>query len=283
METVISPDRVSGHVIQKYHFKVLTPEGLRETDNEELAESGKVKRYVFNELSPSSDEGEIGEQTVTEERPDESVDEESEGGLAGGDMVEGLLKRVEELSDELVKTQMKLEKQERELEEKLSQARKEGFEEGRQKGEEEGKSACMREVENLRERMATALESLEEGRRKFLQKVDTIEEELIETALDLAKEVIAKEIGRDSKEIAHRLARLLLTEVKEAASVTLKVSPEDYDYLKEKFQNDDRLQLVADPSVAPGGVVVISDIGSIDGEIMQRFERIKEAVFGTVK
>jgi flagellar assembly protein FliH len=71
--------------------------------------------------------------------------------------------------------------------------------------------------------------------------------------------------------------------VKEAAEVTLKVSPEDYDYLREHLAENREVEIVADPAVAPGGVVVLSDIGHIDGEIMHRFERIKEAVFGTVK
>jgi len=139
------------------------------------------------------------------------------------------------------------------------------------------------EIEALRKRLTETIATLQESQQRFIKKVDTIEEELIETALDLAKQVIVKEIQSDSKEIALRLAKLLLTEVKEAATITLKVNPDDFDYIQANLETQSNLKIVADPAVGSGGVIVLSDIGNIDGEIMHRFERIKEAVFGTVK
>jgi len=116
-----------------------------------------------------------------------------------------------------------------------------------------------------------------------MKKVDTIEEELIETALDLARQVVVKEIESSAQEVALRLARLLLAEVKEASKVKLKVNPDDYEYVKANLETTKNVKIVPDPAVGAGGVVILSDIGNIDGDIMHRFERIKEAVFGTVK
>lgn len=284
METVIPPHKKSGHVIQKYRFKVLT----REMDGRDEASGGGVQPYAFKDLSQTGEE-------PSSRRPEEAMEEappasaeaseemaqmsEEEESASGGS--EELLRRIDELTTDLVKTQMALEKKEAECEERAETSRREGFDEGM----EAGRAACREESEKelapIRERLAAAVEALEESRELFLKKVDTIEEELIETALDLAKQVVVKEVERNSKEVALRLAKLLLSEVKEAANVTLRVNPEDYDYLRERLGDSERVTIVSDPAVGPGGVIVVSDIGHIDGEIMHRFERIKEAVFGT--
>ena len=263
METVIPPDKTSGHVIQKYHFKVLSEDVVKE------------------ETLPSNEDLTEGQGRVQEEHADymqqpPTVEPKNE-------VVEQMLKKADELSTNLVKMQMQLEKQQQEFESRIEEAKATAFEEGK----EAGRKACMEQVEaaaeEQRKRFAAAIEALERSRQMFLKKVDTIEEELIETALDLAKQVVAKEVQNDSKEVALRLARLLLAEVKEAAEITLKVNPDDYEFIKKDLEEGGNIEIVADPAVAAGGVIILSDIGNIDGEIMHRFERIKEAVFGTVK
>ncbi|BDY12579.1 flagellar assembly protein FliH [Hydrogenimonas cancrithermarum] len=266
METVIPPDKISGHVIQKYHFKVLAEEKEereetscdREREDVEPIQKGSVDSH---DTMPAHGNAEPERDAV----------------------VEQMLKKADELSGNLVKMQMQLEKQQEEFERRLEEERTRAFEEG----EKAGRDACSREmehqVEELRTRLVATIEALETSRQMFMKKVDTIEEELIETALDLAKQVVAKEIQNDSKEVALRLARLLLAEVKDAAKITLKVNPNDYDYIKEHLEASQNIEIVPDPVVGMGGVIILSDIGNIDGEIMHRFERIKEAVFGTVK
>ncbi len=263
METVIPPDKTSGHVIQKYHFKVLSEDAVKE----ETLSSGDD---LTERDDGAPDEYEDAMQQPRDVEPKDEV-------------VEQMLKKADELSTNLVKMQMQLEKQQQEFESRIEEAKAAAFEEGR----EAGRKACMEQVEaaaeEQRKRFAAAIEALERSRQMFLKKVDTIEEELIETALDLAKQVVAKEVQNDSKEVALRLARLLLAEVKEAAEITLKVNPDDYEFIKKDLEEGGNIEIVADPAVAAGGVIILSDIGNIDGEIMHRFERIKEAVFGTVK
>ncbi|WP_456323216.1 flagellar assembly protein FliH [Hydrogenimonas sp.] len=259
METVIPPEKIKGHVIQKYHFKVLA--------------SGTAKESP-EETNPSSESDESCEipPEISSDRKEDTHHEE---------VVEQMLKKADELSSNLVKMQMQLEKQQEEFEKRLEEAKRKAFEEGQKAGEEACKARMQEEIDTLKERLAASIAALEESRNQFEKKIDTIEEELIETALDLARQVVAKEIDKDSKEVALRLARLLLTEVKEATKITLKVNPQDYDYIKDRLVSSDNLQIVSDPAIGPGGVLILSDVGNIDGEIMHRFERIKEAVFGT--
>ncbi len=261
METVIPPDKTSGHVIQKYHFRVL---------------SGGVAQVEESSVENRPEEVEVHKEQA---EPLESAP----AGEAKDEVMEQMLKKADELSTNLVKMQMQLEKQQEEFEKRLEEAKAAAFEDGKSVGAKEAIEQMEREIEEQKRRLADAIEALEKSREMFLKKVDTIEEELIETALDLAKQVVAKEVENHSREVALRLAKLLLAEIKDAAKVTLKVNPDDYEYVKEHLQKSDGgLEIIADPAVGAGGVIILSDIGNIDGEIMHRFERIKEAVFGTV-
>ncbi|WP_300366129.1 flagellar assembly protein FliH [Hydrogenimonas sp.] len=272
METVIPPDKISGHVIQKYHFKVLSQnvDEMERAPEKPVAQA--VEPHTFRELESEAEE--YPDMTAETNLPDETDRDE---------VVEQMLKKADELSTNLVKMQMQLEKQQEEFEKRLETEKERAFEEGTENGRKQCTEEINREIETLRMRLASSIQMLEDSQKQFLEKVGTIEEELIETALDLARQVVAKEIQNDSKEVALRLARLLLTEVKDAATITLKVNPEDFEYIKTKLEKSKNLDIVPDPAVSAGGVIIVSDIGSIDGEIMHRFERIKEAVFGTVK
>ena len=89
------------------------------------------------------------------------------------------------------------------------------------------------------------------------------------------QEVIQKEISEDSKEIALNLAKALMDDIKDATKITIKVNPKDVKYLKENLQN---VEIVEDDAVKEGGVVILSDVGNIDAQILQRFKAIKEAI-----
>jgi flagellar assembly protein FliH len=263
-------------VIQKYTFKVLTTDDLEKRTEGQCQEKGGTEPYIFGELG--TDNEDVGTEPAAAEMVGSEIETPS---VASDAMLEEMLKKVDELSSELVKTQMLLEKQEKEFASQLEVVRKEGYEAGYQAGKQECIESFEKETKAMQERLSESIALLEESRRKFLEKVDTVEEELIETALDLAKQVVVKEVEKHSKEIAYRLAELLMKEVKEASEVTLKVNPEDFEYLKEKFAQDGHVKVVPDKAVAPGGVILLSNVGNIDGEIMSRFERIKEAVFGS--
>ena len=284
METVIPPEKLDGHVVQKYQFKVLSGESKPQSEE---ANDGGVKPYIFGELEPfETEEPPFSQNMESEPEPVESPEAEkpAEGEEVASrpdPVMEEMLKKADELSSQLVKMQMELEKQQREFEERLAQMHESAFAEGLEEGKKQCSETLSKEMEEQKARLAASIEALEESRKRFERKIDTIEEELIETALDLAKEVVIKEVRSDSKEVALRLARLLLTEVKEASKVTLKVHPDDHDYLKSRLEPSESLEIVPDPAVGQGGVVILSDVGNIDGEIMHRFERIKEAVFGT--
>ena len=267
METVIPPDRTAGHVIQKYNFKVL----VAAKDESDEA----VEQNVAEALKQTEEQKEnIEVQTA------ESQENLSESASSKDEMIEELLKKADELSSNLVKMQMQLEKQQDEFSNQLKEAKETSFEEGKMAGISECETKYKNEIDELRSRLSHTIAVLDQSRDGFLKKIDTIEEDLIEAALDLAKEVINKEIDKNSKDIALRLSKLLLEEIKDATKITLKVNPEDYEYIKNSLEDVTKIEVISDPAVGLGGVVIISDSGNIDAQILSRFNRIKETLFG---
>jgi len=267
METVIPPNRTAGHVIQKYNFKVFTV--TTKDESEEATEKNIAEALKQIDEQESSQEQEVATQ-------EESIEPNSQK----DEMVEELLKKADELSTNLVKMQMQLEKQQEEFNIQLKEAKETSFEEGKMAGINECEAKYKNEIDELRGRLSHTIAVLDQSRESFLKKIDTIEEDLIETALDLAKEVINKEIDKNSKDIALRLSKLLLEEIKDATKITLKVNPEDYEYIKNSLEELTKIEVVSDPAVGLGGVVIISDSGNIDAQIISRFNRIKETLFG---
>jgi len=97
-------------------------------------------------------------------------------------------------------------------------------------------------------------------------------------AVDIAKEVIVKEVSEHSAEVAYSLAKELLDSLKDATKVLLKLNPEDYALIIKDFEGEDRIKIQPDKAIAKGGVVIMSDDGNLDGTIMSRFQTLKRTI-----
>jgi flagellar assembly protein FliH len=104
--------------------------------------------------------------------------------------------------------------------------------------------------------------------------LNSLENELSKASINIASEVIAKEIENDSAKVALHLTKALMNDIKEARKITLKVSPYDYDFIVNNF-NHPEVEIVNDMSVAKGGIIILSDMENIDGSIAQRLGNIK--------
>jgi flagellar assembly protein FliH len=107
---------------------------------------------------------------------------------------------------------------------------------------------------------------------------ENIEKELVDAAIDIAKEVLASEIGANSSKIALNLAKALIEDVKGAMKIKIKAHPEDSAYLKENIQTNGVLEVIPDNAISKGGIVIESDAGNVDGTVMTRFQAIKRTI-----
>ena len=206
----------------------------------------------------------------------EIVNENEQNSIQNNELIERLLGKIEELSNNIINIEQNFKEQLNECKRQIESERQKAFDEGYKKGLEEGKKLVENELNEKMHLLETSIEKIDKINETFEEKIVSIEKELISVALDIAKEVIQKEVSESSKEIAYNLAKSLMDEVKEATKIKIKVNPKDAEYLKNKDLKN--VEILEDPAVKEGGVIIISDVGNIDAEIINRFKAIKEAI-----
>jgi len=243
-----------------------------------------VERHIINNYTfKSFDENETQEQCKNDSEPknihsenNKTVENQTPSVSNNNEIIEKLLQKIEELSNNIINIQTKFEQQLNECKQQIETEKNKAFEEGYKKGKEEANQELSKELEEKINLLEKSIEKVDKINEVFEEKILSIEKELISVALDIAKEVIQKEISENSKEIAYNLAKSLMEDIKDATKIQIKVNPKDAKYLKE--QDLKNVEIIEDEAVKEGGVVLISDIGNIDAQILQRFKAIKEAV-----
>ena len=268
------------HTIKPYRFKVLNTR----RDNEENAN-------ISNEKPSKCAEQANAEQIDKESTADTSLEttqvitpaikqpepqEPQSTQNSQPSFIEELLKRTDELSDNIIKLQMKIESQESEFKQRLASETDKARKEGEQAGEQAAKTAYDAQIKDLESKYSTSIKKLDEQSARFDEFLAKTQEQLSHTAIDIAKEVVLKEIKENSAKVALNIAKSLISELKDAASVEIKVNSKDYGYLSEQFEGDTHIKLSSDDAISPGGALLLSDSGNIDGTINTRFEKIRK-------
>ena len=230
-----------------------------------------IKKYTFKEIK-EADEFENKEREVfKEEKPVENSNNQNNQ----NEIIEKLLLKIEELSQNIAQAKSRFDAQINECNQRVETEKKSAYENGYKQGLEEGKKQCEAEFKEKISLLEESIKKIDKINEIFEEKILSVEKELISVALDIAKEVIQKEVSKESSEIAFNLAKALMEDIKEASKIKIKVNPKDAEFLKDKFEN---VEIIPDSAIKEGGVVIISDLGNIDAEVMERFKNIKEAI-----
>jgi len=238
------------HIIKPYKFKNI---------DENFDNNNEFQKVSFSSNNPAPVESE-----ETEEKNDEQKE-----------VIENLLAKIEELSTNIINSQKTFEEQINECKNRIEEEKQKAFNDGYEKGLKEGNEQCSKNLQEKMNLLETSLQKIDKINETFEEKILSVEKELISVALDIAKEVIQKEVSKESSDIAYALAKNLMEDIKDATKIKLKVNPKDAEVLKDKFKN---IEVIPDEAVKEGGVVIISDIGNIDAEVLSRFENIKESI-----
>lgn len=258
MESVINQEKMKEHSISKYKFKVFAM-GVHDEQEEEIDGGHEV----------SAEQNEQKSDEVSLSRPENSSSRD--------EMVVSLLSKTEDVTSNFIKIQMKYEEREEGFKAELESARKEAYEEGVSAGRLLAEQALVQNKSDGMEQFSASVKTLEDSAEKFENALAGVKEELLQAALDIAKEVIGIEIAESSNTIAQKLASQLITELQGASKVTLRVNPADHGPLSENLGSLTHVTVVSDSAVSKGGVIAISDVGNIDSEVMKRYERVKRA------
>ena len=281
--SVITSETSPAHFIENYRFKVL---GV----GERAADSAPVlieENNLSEELSEQNF-GQKGENFVpqashqTQASPQNHFASQAQSPQiqqAGeSSFIEELLKKTDELSSNIIKLQMQIENQENEFAKRLETEISRAKEDGKNEGIAQANAANEARINELEARFSASAAKLDEQYVKFDEFLKKSEEELGQTAIKIAKEVIEKEVSSASSQIAHHLANSLIKELSDVKNIEIRVNPEDSDYLKEQFSKNERVKVSADDAISKGGVVIISEGGNIDATMQTRLEKLKMLV-----
>lgn len=258
---VITPSQTKDHIIDGYHFRVMS----------EFAATQEKPVVSENVATENADEN-------LAENLQENEPEKAEANVANSAIVEDLLKKQEETINSVVRLQMQLESQKNEFDERLNTELEAAKEKFTKEGYDKAKAEFDKEQNELKERFQKSIAKLDESSQNLDAFITKNEKELSHTAIDIAKEVINKEIEENSAQIALNLAKDLIAELKGVASIEIKVSPSDYEFVKSSLKNNSLLKISLDDAISKGSVVVLSDKGNIESNLNDRLTKIKKMV-----
>ncbi len=268
---VISGGTSDQHVVEGYRFKVIS-----EFDNH--TEEKQHHPQISNEeniITSSKDENPTSESQTP--APSQVVQEVQTPAFQPS-FVEDLLKKTDEMSSNIIKLQMQIESQESEFNNRLNSELENAREKFSKEGYEQAKAEFEKELNELRDKYLKSVSKLEEACTNLNVFIEKNEKELADTAIDIAKEVILKELENNSSKIAYALAKDLINELKGAGSIEIKVNSVDYNYLKEHFSENSHIKITLDDAISKGSVIILSDSGNIESNLNARLIKIKKMV-----
>ena len=252
-KSIIKPTEKESFKVEKYSFKNLTH---LENDVSQQDRSASTSA-VNNEHSASED-------TKLEESPAHNF--------------ENILKKHEELVSENVALQIKLEQQQVDHEQQLKDEIKTAHDEAVEKTLADVETGLYDALAQSKETYLVSIEKLDDFLVRANKAIENIEAELSKTAIEVAHEIIQKELSTHSQEIAHALALSLTESLSSQNKIELKVNPEDYDFINEAFKEKKHILIQSDNAISKGGVVILSDAENIDANIKTRFENVKKLI-----
>jgi len=265
MATVISKESISAHTVDKYNFKILA---IGSESNDEFVKSSLVKDTFSEANNPG--------------RRGEDIDSSALSKSSKDSLIESLMKKTDEMSSNFIKLQMKLEDKESEYLREIAKVKEESFNEGIEAGLQKAQENNESNVVNGMAQFSSSVATLENSAKEFSSALENIKSDLINAALDISTEVVSTELSSNSNEIAKKLGDELIKELQSASKITLRVNPKNHGAISEHVGALEHIEIVSDSAISEGGVVAISDLGNIDSQISQRFEKVKRAALNEV-
>lgn len=160
----------------------------------------------------------------------------------------------------------------------LEEGKKSAYEQGVLDGEKRAKESLESEVEAQKQSLTYAINNLQDAIIQTQERIKTLESELSSIAIDLAKEVIIKEVQEESQKIAFHIAQELLEPISQSLEITLRANPIDLPYLQEKLPQASKIHFEPDALISRGGVIISSPLGNFDGTILSRYKNLKRTI-----
>ena len=263
---------------------------------ERVINSSKLDKYDINKYHYISFEGDgsdtfephpVFSQQNSAEQPRQHQNEESVSSIEHGSyqesqvsamqaQIETFLQKIDELSGSLIKMEMQMERQQNDFDTRLEEERRRSYDDGYNGAKSELEALYTNKINECETLFTSSLQKLDQTISDYSSKMGDVEKELPKTAVSIAEQVIAKEIGENSSRVAFALTKELLSALKGASKIKIKANKQDVSYLRAAIKDNQKITIEEDEAIQKGGVVVLSDIGNLDGNINSRLAKVKE-------
>lgn len=162
------------------------------------------------------------------------------------------------------------------IEEIQAQARKEAFEQGLQEGIRAGQQEIQRQVKRL-EKLLMGLH------RPFEELDESVEQQLSELAMLVARHLVRRELKTDPGEVIAAVREALAALPMVSREVRVYLHPEDAQLVREAFSIQDQeaqIRIIDDPVQSRGGCRVQSETSQIDATVEGRLNALIAQVLG---
>jgi flagellar assembly protein FliH len=135
------------------------------------------------------------------------------------------------------------------------------------------------QIGDLRENLSQTIENISGLSQEITARLET---EAVELALEIARKVVAREVTTD-REIILSVTKNALSKLNSRTLASVHLHPDDLAYIQEhrgKLNFHGSLELVEDGSITPGGCLIHTDAGDIDGRIESQFDEIVYGLLG---
>ncbi len=164
------------------------------------------------------------------------------------------------------------------------QAQKQGYNEGYQRGYEEGLKKAQQEVDDLKcqmkDKFGTLIDSIEEKKQNIIK---TFIDDILELILVSVEKITGFAYIKQRKKILDELLNSCLKEIKEARSVKIYVSEEDFplvqeliEHVKEKYIDIKNWHIMKKDNIKAGEVVVDTGVVKVTESFNKRYEMVKK-------
>lgn len=170
-------------------------------------------------------------------------------------------------------------------EEAHSQGHQEGREQGYQEGYSQGKQTVLDEMQQtMQKSLEKAQHLIQTAEQEVAQMFLDAERQIVEIALTVASKVLAREI-EDNPTTILPILKEALGKVSDQEQIAIRVNPEDYEMVlmaKRDLQlmvgRDNAISITADHTVALGGCVIETALGTVDARLDTKLELVHKAI-----
>lgn len=163
------------------------------------------------------------------------------------------------------------------LEDIRQQAHQDGFEQGRRAGAQEAKEAYDRQLQTRSLEQAQRVgQLLEQAMQHFDQLEHQLAGQVLELACDIARQVVRRELSVPTEPLLAVIHEALSVALEDGRPATLRLHPDDAALVKPLWDHGQpapHVRLETDPQITPGGCVVDSAQGVVDGRLEKRWAR----------